>query len=221
MNPSDLKEKWYRWAEKQFGGPKARVETATQAALAAISRRASQDEAVMAARQAAVAWHPSDGADPSPKVDAILESSSKEPVAPSVSQNASIVAAPEAEKVAEPVWRRVLRTISLDQGSSNNGDQEPRNAVIRGRVVALQQRQEPTFSTPAFVWDFRLQRTRPEEISLPLVPVEMRSYWGFIGTLLVGDEIEVSAESHTEGGTIYPHEIKNLSSNSFVRVRVR
>lgn len=220
MIPSNLKEKWFHWAEKEFRGPKARVEAATQAALTAISRRASQDEAVMAARKAAVDWHPSDGGDASPKVDVILQSSSNRPITPSVSQDASIVSAPEAEKIAEPVWRRALRALSLGQGRIDNAALGPQKPVIRGRVVALQQRQEPTtWSTPLIVWDFRLQRTRPEEISLPLVAIEMRSYYGLIGTLVVGDEIEVPAESHTEGGTICPQEIKNLSSNSFVRVR--
>lgn len=102
---------------------------------------------------------------------------------------------------------------------------EKHKEFIRGRVSAMQQRQEiegyhqmgrtkvPTYG---IVWSFRLQPTGPDGNPPPPVAIEMRAP-SFLGSIGNGDEVEVEARDYAPGSILFPTEIRNLTTNSIVR----
>jgi hypothetical protein len=92
------------------------------------------------------------------------------------------------------------------------------NNVTKPRIAVLQERQgQPGDMYSQTVWSFRLQRTEPGGTRMPLVEVEM---WGlkFEGSLAVGDELELDARGYKSGDIVFMKKLRNLTSNSVVRV---
>jgi hypothetical protein len=56
VNADELTRQWRGWIEKNIDGPEGRIESALQAAVAAINHGKSSDEIVAAARQAGARW---------------------------------------------------------------------------------------------------------------------------------------------------------------------
>ena len=109
-----------------------------------------------------------------------------------------------------------------DQRSAVAGT-DTRPGIVRGRVAALQQRQEMATmaGTPAtLVWNFRVQREGSDGTQLPTVTVQMRGV-SFEGSIINGDEVEIKARGFKPGDVIKAREIRNLTSNSRVRARRR
>ena len=179
-----LRRQWRDWAVRNLGGPEARVEIATQAAVSALGQGKSRDEAAVVAREAASAW----------------QTARAPAVAPTP---------------------------------------EPHGGCIRGRVAAMQQRQEIAGFRIAqynwnryagqpytLIWDFRLERNAPDGTPLAPVAVEMvskGSMWGtskgFKGSVLNGDEVEVDGRDYQPGRVLRVEQVWNLTSNSIVRER--
>jgi hypothetical protein len=90
--------------------------------------------------------------------------------------------------------------------------------VIRGRVIAMQQR----LTRPGYylysptTWSFRVQRKGPDGSALPTIAVEMQAR-SFKGSLTPGDEVEVDARGYKSGDLVIVQKIRNLTSNSVVR----
>ena len=87
---------------------------------------------------------------------------------------------------------------------------------IRGRVTLLRQRIESL----EFVRDFRLEPLDPNDASLTNRDVQMRvrRERGFEGSIINGDIVEVMA-GNKSGGTLVVRDVRNLTTNSIVRVR--
>jgi hypothetical protein len=81
----------------------------------------------------------------------------------------------------------------------------------------------------SLVWDFRLERSAPDGRPLQPIAVELRSHAslfrfgpdtkGFEGSILNGDEVEVDARHHKPGKLLKVEQVRNVTSNSVVRVR--
>lgn len=111
------------------------------------------------------------------------------------------------------------------QSRSSTANVETHKKFIRGRVAAMQQRQEiegyhhigrtrvPTYG---IVWSFRLQVAGPDGNPLPPVAIEMRAP-SFIGLIGNGDQLEVEAGDYATGSILCLKEVRNLSTNSVVR----
>jgi hypothetical protein len=288
-----LKQKWQSWVEKNVGGPEARVEIATKAAISALRQGKSSEEAAAAARQAASVWKellvPLAAATPDPhgrlfrgRVAGMQQRQEmlsffwvgRGQGAPyslvwdfRLERNApdGTPLPPMAIELRSP-GHFFFRSTKGFEGSLLNGDQvevdgrhykpgrvlqveQLRNltsnsvvrirgsspsrvfaasasantekySVIRGRVTTMQQRLDRPggYVDGIMVWSFRLQQTQPAGRPAPLVEVEMRSR-AFEGSIAVGDELEVDARGYRAGDIVRVKRVRNLSSNSMVRVR--
>jgi hypothetical protein len=213
-----VRQQWRDWIERNIGGPEGRIRIAMHAAVSAISQGKSPDEAAAAARQAASAWHET-------QVPALLEEQVRSKIE---------VIAPERQ-VAAPKETRTPAVATTPA---------PRRGFIRGRVAAFQWRQERAFTNSityptgyqvgaktgfSLVWDFRLERSAPDGTPLQPIAVELRSHAslfrfgtdtkGFEGSVLNGDEVEVDARHYKPGKLLKVEQVRNLTSNSVVRVR--
>jgi hypothetical protein len=122
------------------------------------------------------------------------------------------------------VWNLTSNSVVRVRGSSPSrvfaalaATNMEKYGVIRGRVTAIQQRVDSPMES-MMVWSFRVQRTGPDGSLLCLVECEMRSR-RFEGSIAMGDEVELDASGYRTGDTVHVKRVRNLSSDSVVRVR--
>jgi hypothetical protein len=123
------------------------------------------------------------------------------------------------------LWNFTTRSFVRARGSGRSRVFDPlvklneeKYDIIRGHVVALQQRQDrPGVNWSPIVWSFRLQRNGPNARPLPPVDVELRGHF-LRGSLVTGDEVELDASGFNSGDVVSVRKLRNLTANTVVKV---
>lgn len=98
-----------------------------------------------------------------------------------------------------------------------------RQGIIRGYVVGMQRREQPFRWGRGMrdtIWNFWISRTGPDGKPLPPIPIVMQGHGRITGSIANGNEVEIEAPDYKPGETIRPRAVRNITTNSVVRVQI-
>jgi hypothetical protein len=221
---------WVSWIRETFASHPSVIESATNAAMAAIARGANTDEIAraahvaankMAAAESANAW--SAWAQQSYAGDPRRIQAATEAALSAIARGANTDQASAAARAAADAAAPAPAAAGLP-GRAAGGGRPPRamspsmpysGGWIRGCVTGYQQRYEGQVG----VWNFQLERRRSDgRPAGETLAIEMRGF-GFRGAIKEGDEVEVFADNVQPGKVNRVRRVRNLTSNSMVTVR--
>jgi pSer/pThr/pTyr-binding forkhead associated (FHA) protein len=219
---------WVSWIQQTFAGHPSAIKAATDAATAAIARGANTDEIANAAQAAAneaaaaesasawTAWaQQSYGGDPR-RIQAATEAALS-----AIARGANTDQASAAARAAADAAALETPPALLPSHAASHGQRPPVSYTggrLRGRVTGYQQRYETYGRRQVYVWDFQLDGQGSSGAPTHgTVAIEMRGF-GFKGAIKEGDEVEIS-KSAQPGKVIRVRRVRNLTSNSLVKVR--